>query len=96
MDVALRRSLLRTALNELEAGQGRVAEGLCRELLRQDDGDTEALLLLGLARSGARRIKSNPSSIMQTEQKLFLSLTRRELTPYSIKPFAGDDLRTLV
>jgi Flp pilus assembly protein TadD len=49
VDVALRRSLLRAALTELEAGQGRAAERLCRELLRQDPADAEASLLLGLA-----------------------------------------------
>jgi Flp pilus assembly protein TadD len=49
VDVALRRSLLRTALTELEAGRTRVAERLSRDLLGLDADDAEALLVLGLA-----------------------------------------------
>ena len=49
MDVSLRRSCLQTALAGLEGGHADAAEHICRDLIRQDPDDTQALLLLGLA-----------------------------------------------
>jgi tetratricopeptide (TPR) repeat protein len=49
VDGALRRERLRVALTALEGGQGEAAEGICRALLREQAGDAEASLLLGLA-----------------------------------------------
>jgi Flp pilus assembly protein TadD len=49
VDVSLRRSYLQTALAGLEGGHADAAEHICRDLIRQDPDDTQALLLLGLA-----------------------------------------------